>query len=136
MERHNEMARNLLQQEPGRECRHASNATSHSQIAQSTRSRHKPRGLYEVTPSTGDPFNVTVSGRDKWALDRLREAGRKGCTPMTEPAPRWSAYIHNLRKLGVEIETITEPHEGDFPGHHARYVLRSAVSVIVERGQS
>jgi hypothetical protein len=25
---------------------------------------------------------------------------------------------------------------GDFPGHHARYVLRSAVSGISERGQA
>lgn len=37
MERHKEMARNLRQQEPGRECRHA-DATSNSQIAQDSRS--------------------------------------------------------------------------------------------------
>lgn len=100
------------------------------------KARKKPGAPYRITPSAGEAFRVTVSGRDQWALDRLRKAGRKGCTPITEPAPRWSAYVHNLRKLGVEIETITEPHEGDFPGHHARYVLRSAVSVIVERGQA
>jgi len=104
-------------------------------LAQSDRKR-QPGTPYLVTPSAGDPFPITVSGRDKWALDRLRKAGRKGCTPITEPAPRWSAYVFNLRALGVEIETIHEPHEGQFPGHHARYVLRSAVSVIMERGQA
>jgi hypothetical protein len=135
MERRNEMARNLRQQEPGRESRHA-NATGNSKIARGSRSRHKPLGLYEVTPSAGDSFPIMVSGRDEWALDRLRKAGRKGCTPITEPAPRWSAYVHNLRKLGVEIETIHEPHEDQFPGHHARYVLRSTVSVTKERAKA
>jgi len=104
-------------------------------LAQSDRKR-QPGTPYLVTPNAGDPFRITVSGRDAWALNRLRKAGRKGCTPITEPAPRWSAYVHNLRKLGVEIETIHEPHEGQFPGHHARYVLRSAVSGISERGQA
>jgi hypothetical protein len=118
----------------GAVCRHATAAgTAH--LAQSDRKR-QPGTHYLVTPSAGDPFPVTVSGRDKWALDRLRKAGRKGCTPITEPAPRWSAYVFNLRTLGVEIETIHEPHEGQFPGHHARYVLRSAVSGISERGQA
>ena len=106
-----------------------------NQIFQTT-ARKKSGTLYLITPSAGNPFPITVSGRDQWALDRLRKAGRKGCTPITEPAPRWSAYVHNLRKLGVDIETIHEPHEGDFPGHHARYVLRSAVSGISERGQA
>jgi hypothetical protein len=135
MDRRNEKARNLRQQEPGRGSHHG-NATSISRIAQGSRSRQKPRRLYEVTPSAGDSFPITVSGRDEWALDRLRKAGRKCCTPITEPAPRWSAYVHKLRKLGVEIETIHEPHEGQFPGHHVRYVLRSAVSCIAERGQA
>lgn len=135
MDRRNGKARNLRQQEPGRGCLHA-NATGTPKIAQGNRTRYTHGTLYQVTPSVGEPFRVLVAGRDKWALDRLREAGRKGCTPITEPAPRWSAYVHNLRKLGVEIETITEPHEGDFPGHHARYVLCSAVSLIAERGQA
>ncbi|WGW04536.1 winged helix domain-containing protein [Tropicibacter oceani] len=83
---------------------------------------------YLVTPSAGDPFRIVVAGRNRWALERLRASGAKGCTPITEPAPRWSAYVWNLRELAVEIETITEPHGGDFAGHHARYVLRSQVS--------
>ena len=79
---------------------------------------------YRVTPSAGEPFRIIVAGRTRWALDRLREAGDRGCTPVTEPAPRWAAYVHNLRDLGVDVETITEPHGGEFSGHHARYVLR------------
>ena len=49
-------------------------------------------------------------------------------TPITRPAPRWSAYVHKLREKGVPIETITETHEGAFAGHHARYVLRATVT--------
>lgn len=92
--------------------------------------RRKAKGqhgaAYTVTPDLGgDPFDIYVSGRNAWALDRLREAGPKGVTPFTEPAPRWSAYVHNLRGLGVPIETLTEPHGGAFSGTHARYVLRA-----------
>lgn len=98
--------------------------------------RKKSGTHYLITPTAGELFRITVLGRDEWALDQLRKAGLKGCTPITQPAPRWSAYIYNLRKLGVEIETITEPHDGDFPGRHARYVLRSAACGITERGQA
>jgi hypothetical protein len=84
---------------------------------------------YRVTPSAGVPFYIIVKGRDRWALEELLKAGARGCTPIDNPAPRWSAYVFNLRELGVEIDTITEPHEGEFPGHHARYVLRSGVSL-------
>ncbi len=89
--------------------------------------------MYEVTPSAGEPFHIAVTGRDKWALDRLREAGERGVTPRTRPAPRWNAYVHQLGGMGVKIETVREPHEGDFPGWHGQYVLRSAVSVVAER---
>lgn len=83
---------------------------------------------YRITPSVGEAFCIIVKGRDRWALEELRKAGLDGITSYTNPAPRLSAYIHNLRELGVEIETITEPHDGDFPGHHGRYVLRSGVA--------
>lgn len=84
--------------------------------------------LYTVTLADGsDTFQLTLRGRLRWALDRLLDAGPAGCTPITEPAPRWSAYIFELRESGVEIETVHEAHGGDFPGTHARYVLRSTV---------
>ncbi len=79
---------------------------------------------YRVTLAGGEHFDIAVSGRTRWALDRLRAAGESGCTPITQPAPRWAAYVHNLRELGVAIETIHEKHGGAFAGTHARYVLR------------
>lgn len=84
---------------------------------------------YRITPSAGEAFRIVVKGRDRWALEELRREGERGCTPIDNPAPRWSAYIFNLRELGVEIETIVEPHGGDFAGYHARYVLRSGVTL-------
>lgn len=91
------------------------------------KARAKRAGLYHIQPEGGEAFTIQAKGRDAWALDRLREAGPRGCTPITEPAPRWSAYIFNLRGLGVPVETVTEPHGGEFSGHHARYVLRARV---------
>ena len=123
----NEVTRNLLQQEPGRIERHA-NAADAPKISYRKAKRHNAGTPYRVTPTDGDAFRIIVGGRDRWALEELRKAGAKGCTPINNPAPRWSAYVFNLRDLGVEIETVTESHEGDFPGHHGRYVLRSGVA--------
>ena len=91
------------------------------------KARAKRAGLYLITPETGEPFTIEAKGREAWALDRLRWAGPKGCTPIEQPAPRWSAYVHTLRGRGVPIETVTEPHGGEFAGTHGRYVLRAKV---------
>jgi len=77
---------------------------------------------------------VTVRGREAWALLALATAGERGCTPIDHPGPRWSGYVHDLRKLGFDIETVHEPHLGPFPGSHARYVLRSRVAVLDKLG--
>lgn len=74
------------------------------------------------------PRVIVVKGRDRWALEALMAARKTGVTPIRTPAPRWAAYIFNLRELGIRIDTITETHGGPFPGHHGRYVLRSAVT--------
>lgn len=79
---------------------------------------------FTITTPSGAVHEISVSGRDRWALERLIAAGEFGCTPIDTPGPRWSAYVFNLRGLGVEIETITEAHGGPFKGTHARYVLR------------
>ena len=77
----------------------------------------------------GAPFRVY--GRDAWALLELIAAGAKGCTPITHPGPRWSAYVHALRhERGLAIETATETHGGQFQGHHARYILHSKVEIV------
>ena len=77
-----------------------------------------------------DGAPVTVVGRDADTLERLVEAGERGLTPIEYPAPRWSHYVFKLRGLGFIIETVDEPHGGAFPGHHARYVLRSQVEIL------
>lgn len=78
----------------------------------------------------GNRFTREIAGRYAWALLELKKAGKKGCTPIENPAPRWSAYIHKLRhEYGLDIKTIWEAHKGPFPGNHARYVLRSDVDL-------
>ncbi len=75
---------------------------------------------------------LSVKGRDAWALDALLRAGERGITPIERPAPRWSQYVFKLRRAGLVVETIDEPHAGAYAGHHARYVLRSQVEVVTE----
>jgi len=77
----------------------------------------------------GVPATVTLKGRDAWALQELMAAGERGCTPIDRPGPRWSGYVHKLRRAGIAVETRTEAHGGAFAGHHARYVLRSRVTL-------
>ena len=74
------------------------------------------------------PFQIIVTGRERWALECLMSAGRTGCTSIETPGPRWSAYVFGLRGMGIDIETINEAHAGPFAGTHARYVLHSCVT--------
>ncbi len=79
---------------------------------------------------------IKVSGRDAWALQQLLKAGEAGVTPLDCPGPRWSGYIHKLRhKYRLNIETVHENHGGAFAGNHARYVLRSRITVIAIDGE-
>jgi hypothetical protein len=59
---------------------------------------------------------VTVRGGDAWALLELKAANDNGCTPLDHPGPRWSGYVHKLRKAGIIIETVCEKHGGPFAG--------------------
>lgn len=88
--------------------------------------------LFTILYDCADPRGIEVSGRDRWALEALINAGDKGCTPIDTPGPRWSSYVYNLRGLGIPIETMSEPHGGSFKGTHARYVLRATVSFSSE----
>ena len=83
---------------------------------------------FHIQNSAGSRHLIAVSGRERWALECLIAAGGAGCTPIDHPGPRWSAYVFEIRGMGVEIETIREPHGGPFEGTHARYVLRSRVT--------
>ncbi|WP_413251214.1 hypothetical protein [Tritonibacter mobilis] len=111
--------------QPGQGNRYA-NAAGNPIISQS-KGRAKHASLYQIHPEGGEPFTIKAKGREAWALDRLTEAGPRGCTPIEQPAPRWAAYVHRLRMLGVPIETLHEPHDGAYAGTHARYVLRARV---------
>lgn len=117
------------QAQPGRENRYAE-AADNLNLTQAKGSA-KRTGLYKIHPeSGGEPFTIPAKGREAWALDRLTEAGPRGCTPIEQPAPRWSAYVYRLRGLGVPIETIHEAHGGAFAGRHGRYVLRAEVQKV------
>ncbi len=89
------------------------------------------KGAFRIRASEAQTRMLVLYGRNAWALAELIKAGEKGCTPITHPGPRWSAYVHRLRhEHGLDIETIHEVHGGAFPGNHARYVLRSAVEAV------
>lgn len=76
---------------------------------------------------------IHLDGREAWACRKLIEAGRRGCTPLDTPGPRWSAYIHALRtEFGIIIETEHVSHFGDYPGHHAKYIVRSDLTIVEE----
>lgn len=77
-----------------------------------------------------DGRTITIEGRQAWALKELIAAGQTGCTPITHPGPRWSDYVFKLRRQGIVIETVTESHGGIYAGHHARYVLRTQLTVV------
>jgi hypothetical protein len=79
---------------------------------------------------------VIVRGREAWALRMLIASGERGCTPIDHPGPRWSGYVYDLRKFGIVIETVRERHGGEFPGDHARYVLRSHVIILDQGGNT
>lgn len=85
--------------------------------------------LAATIQTAGGERLVYVEGRNAWALRELHRAGERGVTPMDNPAPRWSAYVYNLRQMGIDVETIHEGHSGPFPGTHARYVLRETVTI-------
>ncbi|MBY5743528.1 hypothetical protein HFO28_07965 [Rhizobium leguminosarum] len=88
--------------------------------------------LYDGDAPKGLP--ITVVGREWWALEQLIKAGDKGCTPIDNPAPRWAHYVWLMRGNGIDVETIHETHGGPFPGSHARYVLRTKLSIVEEVG--
>ena len=100
--------------------------------------RQKRAVTFTVTPHDPDaaPVTIAVCGRVLWALERLAGVGPKGCTPIIEPGPRWAAYVHTLCGLGAPIETVHKEHGGNFPGTHARYVLRATVTPEAEGGKS
>lgn len=74
----------------------------------------------------------TFTGREAWTLSQLHNAGEKGCTPLHNAAPRWSAYVFKLRRKGIDIETIPQFHGGAYSGRHGRYVLKTPLIITKE----
>ncbi len=84
---------------------------------------------YTVEDSEGATRDITLMGRDRWALEMLIKAGPRGITAIEMNGPRLHAYIFDLRhEHGLNIIREDEPHGGDFPGHHGRYFLLSNVT--------
>lgn len=42
----------------------------------------------------------------------------------------WRRSAYNVCTLGLNIETVHDPHGGTYPRTHARYVLHTPVKVI------
>ena len=88
------------------------------------------KARFTVHNDNGTTREITVQGRNRWALECLMSAGAKGCTPIDNPAPRWSAYKHKLkRKYELDIDAPDEKHGGPFEGTHSRYILKSRVTL-------
>ncbi len=88
--------------------------------------------LFSVVDAHGAERILELKGRNAWALGELMQAGDVGCTPIDTPGPRWSSYVHKLRRRGLDIQTVTETHGGPFKGTHARYILRTTVGRLSE----
>jgi len=78
--------------------------------------------------------SIAVRRGDAGEVIELQAANENGCTQIDHPGPRWSGYVHKLRKVGLVIETIREKHGGPFSGQHARYLLRSLVTILEKNG--
>lgn len=84
---------------------------------------------YFIFASVNDgPFEIQISGRNADTLERLIIVDQRGIAATElNPGNRLAAYIYELRKLGLNIDTWMEPHGGQYAGRHARYVLQSIV---------
>jgi hypothetical protein len=69
---------------------------------------------------------LIVQGQTAKAIRALVLAGAQGVTAQEVAgwAYRFAAYCHEFRKLGLDIETLREDHDG---GWHGRHVLHTAV---------
>ena len=70
-------------------------------------------------------------GREAKTIAALVDAGPRGITSLEAFHAGWavrlSAYVFDLRAMGVQIGTTREQHEG---GSHARYMLEGQVEMV------
>lgn len=91
------------------------------------RKRQIPRVKFSAPDLS--PTIQYICGRAAETLLLLARRGPEGVVAFDfpgGPAFRLSAYIKQLRDIGLEIVTLREPHDC---GWHGRYVLRSTVSI-------
>ena len=89
-----------------------------------------PRKRLVVNALGPDGMPFTVTGQNAKTLLALVKAGATGVTALEVAAWafRLSHYVLILRRRhDLSIETLMEGHEG---GKHARYVLRSSVTIL------
>ena len=79
---------------------------------------------------TDSSETLRLNGCGAWTLAHLIGARETGIIPLDSPAPRWSAYVHTLRKRSLDISTVDEPHACPYSGTHGRYVLRTSLEVL------
>jgi Helix-turn-helix domain len=72
-----------------------------------------------------------ANGREAETLIALINSGSHGITALEAFRGGWAvrlaAYVNDLRRMGVDIRTIREAHEG---GSHGRYILISPVVIV------
>lgn len=93
-----------------------------------TRQANCPERAFTIRSVGEGPRVIAAKGCDRWALESLIATGSKACTPLLNPAPWWSAYVHKLRKAHMAIAITTENHRGPFVGHNASYMLTCNVA--------
>lgn len=89
-----------------------------------------PRKPLLVRATVNGERRIAVRGQNARTLLCLLKAGERGLTSRdTFDWAHWfPSYVYDLRKAHrLQIASIIEPHEG---GKHARYVLRSRVTII------
>jgi hypothetical protein len=82
---------------------------------------------FAVFSGDGSMQILELDGRPGWALDEMINARAEGITAINYPGMRLADAVFKLRQAGLTIETIHEPHGGEFKGRHARYILKSRV---------
>jgi Helix-turn-helix domain len=88
------------------------------------------RKFPRVCARAEDSRLILAVGREGETLVRLVEKGSKGLRAYDfagGPPFRLSAYIHDLRGMGLSIRTEREEHA---TGWHAVYVLETAVTIV------
>lgn len=90
-----------------------------------------PDPIREIRVRFGTPaVEKTFRGREGWALNELLRAGKEGLTTLSRPAPRWSHYVFQLRRAGIDISTDYARHVEPYAGSHGIYKLQEPVEVL------